>query len=57
MSDKKYFAVLVNNEIYSHFDIPSDAEAASVMEIPGTEDLPVGTKFNPETKAFYSDIK
>ena len=36
--------------------VSAEAEAAFIKEISGLNDIPVGTKFNPDTQSFYSDL-
>ena len=56
-TEPRSFALVVDNIVQDTFDIPVEAETAFVKEISGLNDIPVGTRFNPDTQSFYSDLE
>ena len=57
MTEPRSFALIVDNVVQATFDVSPEAEAAFIKEISGLNDIPVGTKFNPDTQSFYSDLE
>ena len=57
MTEPRTFALVVDNQVQATFDVSSEAEVAFIKEISGLNDIPVGTKFNPDTQSFYSDLE
>ena len=56
MTEPRSFALVVDNVVQLTFDVNPEAETAFLKEISGLNDIPVGTKFNPDTQSFYSDL-
>ena len=56
MTEQRSFALVVDGIVQATFDVSAEAEAAFIKEISGLNDIPVGTKFNPDTQSFYSDL-
>lgn len=56
MTEPRSFALVVDNVVQATFDVSSEAETAFIKEISGLNDIPQGTKFNPDTQSFYSDL-
>lgn len=56
-TEPRSFALVVDNIVQDTFDIPVEAKTAFVKEISGLNDIPVGTRFNPDTQSFYSDLE
>ena len=57
MTEPRSFALVVDNVVQATFDVSADAEVAFIKEISGLNNIPAGTKFNPDTQSFYSDLK
>jgi hypothetical protein len=57
MTEPRSFALVVDNKVQATFDVSGEAEVAFIKEISGLNDIPVGTKFNPDTQSFYSDLE
>lgn len=56
MTEPRSFALIVDNVVQATFDVSPEAEAAFIKEISGLNDIPAGTKFNPDTQSFYSEL-
>ncbi|MEI7674864.1 MAG: hypothetical protein WCI60_03965 [bacterium] len=56
MTEPRSFALVVDNIVQATFDVSPEAEIAFIKEISGLSDIPAGTKFNPDTQSFYSDL-
>jgi hypothetical protein len=56
-TEPRSFALVVDNIVQDTFDIPVEAETAFVKEISGLNGIPVGTRFNPDTQSFYSNLE
>ena len=56
MTEPRSFALVVDNVVQATFDVSAEAEEAFIKEISGLNDIPAGTKFNPDTQSFYSEL-